>query len=676
FSRSQKGRAGAEPHLCLGSFVHRGIRQPDGLVFPIRQLTRHALVAGFTGSGKTTTCMTILAELWRKHRIPWLVLEPAKAEYRELARVSGLGDDLRVFTLGSESCSPFRLNPLEPVAGYPLQAHLDCLRNAFFASVPMWEPLPRILERAIHEVFRGKPYDGHRPMEDPPVLRDLVEAVPGVVAQLGYDSQIRDRSIGALRARLESLLMGNKGAMLGCPHGIPMAVLMEKPTILELRWLTDQEERALLLALLLTRLYEHLVAERATQQHAKASQGLRHVTLFEEAHQLLSGAAPVGESSEQASAKSRSVLVFSNMLAEIRAYGEGLIIADQIPGKLVSDVVKNTDLKIGHTLRAPDDRKMMAEAMNLGEEEGNYLGILPTGQAVIHHEGLEKATLVAFPDFRKENAIESVECSDECLMEKMAGFHTHFGELFHKDEQCPVCGDEERCPYARSIQHVLEDKHITGKLCAAAFATLAGGDQRRKLLFLVSSKLRSLTHLHISREDLPAFQRCACVQVAGKLLGPIAEECDVPASAISRDVADFIACHEPLIQSCEDDPDLLRSVQNRFRALCEPVFLPSAGCSFCSSQCLFYRSVQTVLGDTRMRQDTVEAFNGRQADPQQFPQTCRHAVSEIVCGDEAVVPRAAYCFAALLFEEKGIRDEAFFRGLAEDLRVLKGNDHE
>ncbi len=51
------------------------------------------------------------------------------------------------------------------------------------------------------------------------------------------------------------------------------------------------------------------------------------------------------------------------MLTEIRSYGEGLIIADQSPGKLADDVVRNTNLQIVHQLRDSTDREAMANAM-------------------------------------------------------------------------------------------------------------------------------------------------------------------------------------------------------------------------------------------------------------------------------------------------------------------------
>jgi hypothetical protein len=51
----------------------------------------------------------------------------------------------------------------------------------------------------------------------------------------------------------------------------------------------------------------------------------------------------------------QAVEMFAGLLAEIRAYGEGLVIAEQIPAKLIPDVIKNTAVKIVHRLPAADD---------------------------------------------------------------------------------------------------------------------------------------------------------------------------------------------------------------------------------------------------------------------------------------------------------------------------------
>lgn len=71
------------------------------------------------------------------------------------------------------------------------------------------------------------------------------------------------------------------------------------------------------------------------------------------------------------------------MLAEVRKYGTGMIIADQIPAKLIPDVIKNTHTKIVHRLFAEDDRRAMGEAMMMDDKQRGFLPNLGTGEAVV-----------------------------------------------------------------------------------------------------------------------------------------------------------------------------------------------------------------------------------------------------------------------------------------------------
>src|SRR4029077_12059460 len=109
---------------------------------------------------------------------------------------------------------------------------------------------------------------------------------------------------------------------------------------------------------LIIRLVEHLRLRARTGRR----EGLRHVIVIEEAHRLL-------RAGREGRASAHAVELFASMLAEIRAYGEGLVIAEQIPAKLVPDAVKNTALKVVHRLPARDDRDLVGAAMNTAEDQ-------------------------------------------------------------------------------------------------------------------------------------------------------------------------------------------------------------------------------------------------------------------------------------------------------------------
>ena len=89
-------------------------------------MTKHTFIAGVTGSGKTTTCHKLLREAC----IPFLVIEPAKTEYRTLIQSKYFGNCV-VFTIGDETTAPFRFNPFELVSGENISSHIDMLKAAF-----------------------------------------------------------------------------------------------------------------------------------------------------------------------------------------------------------------------------------------------------------------------------------------------------------------------------------------------------------------------------------------------------------------------------------------------------------------------------------------------------------------------------------------------------------------
>src|SRR6202035_3478441 len=149
-------------------------------------------------------------------------------------------------------------------------------------------------------------------------------------------------------------------------------------------------DKAFLMGTVLIRLAEHLRLRQRAE--GPAVPRLRHLSVFEEAHRLLRQ--PRGPDG----AAAHAVEMFAGLLAEIRAYGEGLIIAEQIPAKIIPDAVKNTAVKIVHRLPAADDRETVGATMNMTDAQSRYLVTLPPGQAAVFTDGMDYPVLAAMPD--------------------------------------------------------------------------------------------------------------------------------------------------------------------------------------------------------------------------------------------------------------------------------------
>jgi hypothetical protein len=396
--RSLPPAQGQGRSIAIGKVLDRAVPTGQWLELDVEDLAKHAFVTGVTGSGKTESCLFLLDQLWRNHHIPFLVIEPAKQEYRVFKDCSGF-QGFKLFTLGDEREAPWRINPFEVPEGIHVQTHIDLLRSLFNASFAgLYAPMPYLLEEALYEIYRERGWDlssGACSLGGSsrfPTLSDLCAKVEEVVERAGYDPEVTQNVQTALRVRLNSLKMGAKGRMLDSQDSMPMEELLEGPAVLELAAIGDPEVVAFLMGLLWLRLYEH--------RFAQGPSPLRHITLLEEAHRLLARQIQPSGHPEVSNVRAQAVEVFCNMLAELRAFGEGLIIVDQSPTKLHPDILKNTNLKVVHRLVAKEDREAIGGCTNMSEAQMRALATLTTGQAACYTEGMKEPFLVQVPPFR------------------------------------------------------------------------------------------------------------------------------------------------------------------------------------------------------------------------------------------------------------------------------------
>ncbi|MFE2297914.1 ATP-binding protein [Streptomyces sp. NPDC059445] len=443
-----------EPHLVVGQVLDHRRATAGRYQVPLSSLTRHVFIPGTTGAGKTNTIMGLLLEA-SDRGVPFMVIEPAKAEYRSLLAHPALGRNLQVFTAGKATVGPFVLNPFEVPTGTTVSEHLDLLRAVFTASFGMWTPLPQILEHCLHEVYSDRGWDlrtntnsrldtESEPSDAFPTLSDLIAKVSEVISALGYEERIAGDMRAALVTRLESLRRGSKGAMLDVSRSLPTAVLFERPTVVELEALGDEGDKAFFTGLLLIRLAEY---RRAQGQ----SHDLVHLLVVEEAHRLLANV-PAQSSEESADPRGQAVQTFSNLLSEIRAYGQGVVIADQVPVRLAPDVIKNTNLKIAHRIISADDRMVLAGAMAMDEMQAKALTTLGVGEAAVFSGGDDAPLLVRVPAVKDPLAPHPP--SDEEVQAHMDNWRraNSFADLFRARAFCATtCLSLAACAAARAL---------------------------------------------------------------------------------------------------------------------------------------------------------------------------------------------------------------------------------
>lgn len=396
-----------ESPIELGYLLDSQRRRLNPVTLFSNEINRHCFVSGATGYGKTNTCIQILLEAYEKWKTPFLVIEPAKAEYQRLNQVPVLENQLRVFHIGTGDNShlPFRLNPFHIMPGVSLGRHIDLLKAVFNASFPMFAGMTYVLEEAILDVYKERGWSLYTSKNSylsesasleeisalTPCLEDLFDQIEVVMKRKKYGEETQQNMGAALRSRLHSLMLGNKGLALNTKRCLPMSQILQAPTIIELRNLGDDEEKSFVMALIFMFLYEFAETRQDALPDSE-KEHLQHITLIEEAHRLLK-AAPERINSEIGDPQAKAVTMFTDMLAEMRAYGEGFIIADQIPTKLAPETIKNSNIKIVHRLIAPDDRSIMGSCLNLKPIQTRTINNLEPGMAIVHDERLGEAVI-------------------------------------------------------------------------------------------------------------------------------------------------------------------------------------------------------------------------------------------------------------------------------------------
>ena len=398
--------------VSVGTILDGQDRPVGTLGVPLATLNRHALVTGATGSGKSQTVRHLLEQL-TESSIPWLVVEPVKSEYAAMAgRIAPMGSELTLISPADPDAVPLAINPLAPEPGYPVQAHIDMVRALFLAAFDAHEPFPQIMSQALQRVYESCGWDPVSGSARPgavvppaiPTLAQLQAAALEVITEVGYGPELQADVRGFVDVRLRSLRTGSAGRFFEGGHPADIGELLRRNAVLALEDVANDEDKAFLIGTLIIKITEHLrLRQRSAGANGAGGNGgvsrgddprggedkLRHVIVIEEAHRLLRAG--------RDGASGHAVELFASLLAEIRAYGEGLVIAEQIPAKLVPDVVKNTALKIVHRLPASDDRELVGATMNLDPEQSRQVVSFPPGVAAVFADGMDRPLRIKVP---------------------------------------------------------------------------------------------------------------------------------------------------------------------------------------------------------------------------------------------------------------------------------------
>lgn len=360
--------------IRLGCIHHMHGDESKGVELSADSLASHVFVTGSTGAGKSNTVYRLLQEAG----CGFLVVEPAKGEYRHAMGAGAL-------CLGTNPLADtlLRVNPFEFPDGIHVYEHIDRIVEVFNVCWPMYAAMPAVLKDAIIGAYERVGWDLNLSRNDRgrlfPTFQDVCDQVDKVIGSSDYSDENKGNYRGSLKTRLKSLTNGINGLVF-CSGGIADELLFDGRTIVDLSRMGSTENKSLVMGVLVIRLQEHRMCSRSN----KTDEGLRHITVLEEAHNILRASASSSSPEMGGGMAAKSVEMLSNAIAEMRTYGEAFVIVDQAPGLLDASAIRNTNTKI--IMRLPDesDRILVGRAANLSDAQIQELSRLQRGVAAVY----------------------------------------------------------------------------------------------------------------------------------------------------------------------------------------------------------------------------------------------------------------------------------------------------
>lgn len=383
----------------------------DAVHLPLDAMVKHTLVVGVPGSGKTNTLMSLARQVWVDHQVPFLVLEPAKREYRGLLNLPGCSGQVLLFAPGrsapkewllEERFNPLALciNPFEMPQGYSVAEHRTQLLEIFKAAFGLWNPLPSLVGGAITQVYAELGWqDGDLATAERiarygfPHMRRFVEVVMALAESTSYKGENAATVKAYLEYQIGNFIKPPLADVFDCTTStLSPQSWLRRPAIVELESLGEANANFVSLLLqsylrqTLTVLQE---AEREAGIRPEPGRKLRHLLFLEEAHNLIGPQAYIPDD-KSPNPKAAATVFVVKLLAEVRALGLGIVIGDQLPSALAPEVLKNTSIRICHRLSASDDRQQMQQSMNASPLQFEHMATQTSGQALVSWEGVRK----------------------------------------------------------------------------------------------------------------------------------------------------------------------------------------------------------------------------------------------------------------------------------------------
>ncbi len=433
-------KAFGEQKINVGTVYHLGQQTDTRVSLDLNSLTMHTFVTGSTGSGKSNAVYHLLEEL-KKQEIPFLVIEPAKGEYRDVFA------DVKCFGTNPKLGNILKLNPFSFPKGVHVLEHIERIIEIFNVCWPMYAAMPAVLKESIEQAYISAGWDldlSENIIVEGlfPTFDDVLRELDYVIKSSEYSADTKGDYIGSLSTRIKSLTNGINGRVFASDE-MNLQELFDESAIVDISRVGAMETKSLIMGLLVLKLQEYRSSNAESMNVP-----LGHVTVLEEAHNLLKKTS-TEQSAESSNLTGKSVEMLTNAIAEIRTYGEGFVIVDQAPNLLDTAAIRNTNTKIILRLPESTDRQITGGSISLKEYQYCELSKLPTGVAAVYQNDWQEAVLCSLPRYeipsfslqekRKVSSLTARKCQSRELLHLLLKKHLTEEQAAELPDQIKVC---------------------------------------------------------------------------------------------------------------------------------------------------------------------------------------------------------------------------------------------
>ena len=483
--------------LIAGNVYH--MRKEDKNIrvkLDIDSLCSHTFITGSTGTGKSNFIYNLLEQIYEEDK-HFLVIEPAKGEYKN---VLGGFDDVSVYGTNPMYTELLHINPFSFPKHINVLEHIDRLVEIFNACWPMYAAMPAVLKDAIERVYKDRGWIFSNPAyysKDFPTFDDLIKVLPDIMSESLYSADTKSDYSGALITRVKSLTNGINGEIFCSSKEISNEMLFDRNVIVDISRVGSIETKSLIMGILIMKLQEYRM------QPDKMNESLQHITILEEAHNLLRRSS-LTQAQESSNLQGKSVEMLTNAIAEMRTYGEGFIIADQAPDMLDEAVIRNTNTKIIFRLPDENDCELVGKSIALTDVQIKELARLPAFVAVVYQNDWIEAVLCKSKKYEKERKYAfSKKDSNMSAYRLMLNIYGVSEKITLSDDEKVEILDwinrlENGDNTKRILRKGLTDELLTEEEKLTVAYNVFGGDRIARLLRSAENNEAGLSRVHSS----------------------------------------------------------------------------------------------------------------------------------------------------------------------------------